>query len=217
MLLKNDGTLPFNKSIRKLALIGPWANATTVMQGNYFGVAPFLISPLLGAQRAGFEVVYAIGTNVTGNDTSGFAEALTAAKSADAIIFAGGLDETVEAESLDRLNVTWPGMQLDLVAELEKVGKPLVVTQFGGGQVDDTALKSNDRVRLSPLALYPRILTTSPGQRSRLGRLPWPERGRCAFRHPHRQSCARRPSSYHPVSRRLRHGDPDDGHVTPSA
>lgn len=150
VLLKNDGTLPFNKRIRKLVLIGPWANATTVMQGNYFGVAPFLISPLLGAQRAGFEVVYALGTNLTANDTSGFAEALTAAKGADAIIFAGGLDETVEAEGLDRLNVTWPGIQLDLVAELAKVGKPLVVAQFGGGQVDDTALKSSKGVCLSP-------------------------------------------------------------------
>ena len=123
-------------------------NATTLMQGNYAGVAPYLISPLLGAQQAGFEVEYVLGTNVTTtNDTSGFAAAVAAAKRADAVIFAGGLDETVERESLDRLNVTWPGNQLDLVAELGSVGKPLIVAQFGGGQLDDSALKSNRSVR----------------------------------------------------------------------
>lgn len=146
VLLKNDGTLPLSKRIRKIALVGPWANATTLMQGNYFGVAPYLISPLLGAQQAGFEVVYALGTNITTNDTSGIAAAVAAAKSADAVIFAGGLDETVEREEIDRLNVTWPGRQLDLVAELEKVGKPLIVAQFGGGQLDDSALKSSKAV-----------------------------------------------------------------------
>lgn len=50
VLLKNDGTLPFKKNIKKIALVGPWSNATTLMQGNYFGVAPYLVSPLLGAQ-----------------------------------------------------------------------------------------------------------------------------------------------------------------------
>lgn len=150
VLLKNDGVLPLSKRIRKLALIGPWANATTLMQGNYLGVAPFLVSPVLGAQQAGFEVEYVFGTNVTTrNDTSGFPAAIAAAKRADAIIFAGGLDETVEREEVDRLNVTWPGNQLDLVAELERVGKPLIVAQFGGGQLDDTALKHSRAVRLN--------------------------------------------------------------------
>ena len=148
VLLKNDGTLPFSKRVRKLALIGPWANATTLMQGNYFGFAPYLVSPLLGARQAGFEVEYVFGTNVTTvNDTSGFPAAVAAARRADAVVFAGGLDETVERESLDRLNVTWPGNQLDLVRELAAVGKPLIVAQFGGGQLDDSALKADRAVR----------------------------------------------------------------------
>ncbi len=70
------------------------------------------------------------------------------------MIFAGGLDETVEREEIDRLNVTWPGNQLELVAELEKVGKPLVVAQFGGGQLDDTALKNSKAVCLLPLLAF---------------------------------------------------------------
>ena len=118
------------------------------MQGNYFGFAPYLVSPLLGARQAGFEVEYVFGTNVTTvNDTSGFPAAIAAARRADAVVFAGGLDETVERESLDRLNVTWPGNQLDLVRELAAVGKPLIVAQFGGGQLDDSALKADRAVR----------------------------------------------------------------------
>jgi xylan 1,4-beta-xylosidase len=34
-LLKNDGTLPLSNSGSKLAVIGPWGQATTQMQGNY--------------------------------------------------------------------------------------------------------------------------------------------------------------------------------------
>ena len=150
VLLKNDGTLPLAADgMRKLALVGPWGNATTALQGSYFGVAPFLVSPLQGAQQAGFDVEYVLGTKISTDDTSGFAEAVAAAGRADVVIFAGGLDETIEAEQLDRLNVTWPGNQLDLVARLASVGKPLVVLQFGGGQVDDSLLKADSRVRVS--------------------------------------------------------------------
>ncbi|KAI0778756.1 glycoside hydrolase family 3 protein [Trametes elegans] len=179
VLLKNDGVLPLSRRIRKLALIGPWANATQLMQGNYQGVAPYLVSPLLGAQQAGFDVEYVLGTNVTTrNDTSGFPAAIAAAKAADAVIFAGGLDETVEREEVDRLNVTWPGSQLELVAELERVGKPLIVTQFGGGQLDDTALKHSRAVNAIIWGGYPgqsggaALFDILTGKAAPAGRLP---------------------------------------------
>ena len=56
-LLKNDGTLPLkiNKGM-KIALVGGWANATTQMQGNYAGIAPYLHSPLYAAQQTGATV-----------------------------------------------------------------------------------------------------------------------------------------------------------------
>jgi hypothetical protein len=86
------------------------------------------------------------GTTISGTSTSGFAAAMAAARSADAIVFAGGIDESVEAEGNDRTSIEWPGVQLRLIQNLATVGKPLVVVQFGGGQVDNTALKSNSAV-----------------------------------------------------------------------
>lgn len=146
VLLKNDGTLPFKSSIKKLAVIGPFGSATTQMQGNYQGTAPFLISPVQGLINAGFNATFTAGTTISGTNTSGFAAAVAAAQAADAIIFAGGIDNTIEAEGHDRMAITWPGNQLDLIAQLETLKKPLVVVQFGGGQVDSTVLKQNSSV-----------------------------------------------------------------------
>ncbi|KAI0052761.1 glycoside hydrolase family 3 protein [Auriscalpium vulgare] len=147
VLLKNDGTLPLSKSVKTIALIGPWANATAeAARGNYAGVAPFYISPLAALQSAGFNVNFVNGTGIDSNDTSGFAAAVTAAADADAIVYAGGIDQTIEAEGLDRMSITWPGNQLDLITQLAAQHKPLVVLQVSGGQVDSSSLKSNQGV-----------------------------------------------------------------------
>ena len=140
VLLKNDGILPITSKDKKIALIGPWANATTQMQGNYAGVAPFLHSPLYAAQQLGLDVSYALGTEISSTDTSGFAAALAAGNGSDIIIFAGGIDNSIEAEGKDRSTIIWPGNQLDLLSQLVALGKPVVVLQMGGGQVDDSSL-----------------------------------------------------------------------------
>lgn len=140
VLLQNDGILPVTSTDKKIALIGPWANASTQMQGNYAGVAPYLHGPLYAAQQSGLDVTYALGTAINSTDTSGFGEAISAANASDIIIYAGGIDNTIEAEGQDRLSIVWPGNQLDLISQLAGLGKPIVVLQMGGGQVDDSSL-----------------------------------------------------------------------------
>ena len=89
-LLKNDGqTLPLDFSLSdttgtdktkttdgdetaktRIAIIGPNGNATDTMQGNYQGIAPFLISPLKGIEALdGVSVTFSEGCDVnsTGN------------------------------------------------------------------------------------------------------------------------------------------------------
>ncbi|KAJ7590919.1 glycoside hydrolase family 3 protein [Mycena floridula] len=157
VLLKNDGTLPLKSTVKTLAMIGPWANATTQMQGNYFGIAFNLVSPLQAAINAGYTVKFATGTGIDTTDTSGFADAIAAAKAADAIIYLGGIDDSVEGESLDRLEITWPGNQLDLIGQLKALKKPLIVAQFGTS-VDSSSLKSDPAIGGMLWAGYPGML-----------------------------------------------------------
>ena len=177
VLLKNDGILPLSKAVRSIALIGPWANATTQLQGNYFGKPPYLISPLAAAKSAGFQVNFALGTGISSSSTEGFSDALTAAKKSDAIIYAGGIDNTVEAEGMDRQTLTWPGNQLDLVQQLSQVGKPMVVLQMGGGQVDSSSIKANSKIGSLVWGGYPgqsggaALFDILTGKRAPAGRL----------------------------------------------
>ncbi|KAL6857296.1 glycoside hydrolase family 3 protein [Trichoderma novae-zelandiae] len=177
VLLKNDGTLPLSKKVRSIALIGPWANATTQLQGNYFGPAPYLISPLEAAKKAGYHVNFELGTDIASTSTAGFANAIAAAKKSDAIIFLGGIDNTVEQEGADRTDIAWPGNQLDLIKQLSEVGKPLVVLQMGGGQVDSSSLKNNKKVNSLVWGGYPgqsggvALFDILTGKRAPAGRL----------------------------------------------
>jgi hypothetical protein len=175
VLMKNDGLLPLSPDGKIVAVIGPYTNATTTMQGNYFGNAPFIVTPFQGAQEAGFKVISAAGTTVNGTSSAGFVEAIHIAKLADIVVFAGGIDNTLEREGLDRNTISWPGNQLDLVENLASLGKPLIVVQFGGGQVDDTEILANEDVRNVSIS---RNLTTEKvytGSSNNLGRLPRPE------------------------------------------
>ncbi|GBE86378.1 Probable exo-1,4-beta-xylosidase [Sparassis crispa] len=177
-LLKNDGTLPLSPSYKTLALIGPWANATTQMQGNYAGIAPYLHSPLYAAQQLGFTVNYAAGPGVDDPTTSSFPAALAAANASEVIIFAGGIDDTVEAEAMDRYTITYPGVQLDFIDQLSQMGKPLIVLQMGGGQVDDSELLSNPDVNALIWGGYPgqdggtALMDIIVGNAAPAGRLP---------------------------------------------
>ncbi|KAL4966150.1 beta-xylosidase XylA [Aspergillus stella-maris] len=177
VLLKNDDTLPLSDNISSVAVIGPWANVTDELQGNYFGPAPYLISPLQGFHDSDLEVHYEKGTDLNSDSTSGFEAALSAARNADAIVFAGGIDNTLEAESLDRQNITWPGNQLDLIQQLSEFGKPLIVLQFGAGQVDSSTLKNNDNVNALIWGGYPgqsgghALVDVITGKRAPAGRL----------------------------------------------
>jgi xylan 1,4-beta-xylosidase len=156
-LLKNDGTLPLNKNANQnVAIIGPWGQATTQMQGNYQGTAPFLISPLAAINSTWKgKITFTQGTAINNNSTTGFAQALANAQAADVIIYMGGIDVSIEAEGMDRKTIAWTGNQLTLIQQLSALGKKLIVVQFGGGQLDDSSLLSNPAVNALVWGGYP--------------------------------------------------------------
>jgi beta-glucosidase len=51
VLLKNDGTLPLKKDIRTITVVGPFADSTRVMLGNYVGSNPRIVSALEGVRK----------------------------------------------------------------------------------------------------------------------------------------------------------------------
>ena len=122
VILKNDGTLPLSKKIRSVSLIGPWANATKQLQGNYFGAS--VSHKSIGCPES-FETRCDLRAwhQYSSFSTNGFADAVSAARKSDVIIYAGGIDNTIEAEGMDRQNITWPGNQLQLIEELSSLGK----------------------------------------------------------------------------------------------
>lgn len=94
VLLKNDNNLlPLKKHLKTIAVIGP--NAERNQLGDYTAqvIPQHIVSVLEGIQaKAGSEtkVVAVRGCGVLGNDKSGFAEAVRAAKSADVAILVVG-------------------------------------------------------------------------------------------------------------------------------
>ena len=155
-LLKNDGILPLKAGANStIALIGGWANATTQMQGNYEGIAPFLHSPLYAAQQLGLKVNYAPGPIYQPYGSNYSIPSLQAAQDADLIIYVGGIDVSVEAEAKDRYNVTWPQGQIDQISEVCSLGKQCVLVQMGGGQLDDTAWLNSENISAIVWGGYP--------------------------------------------------------------
>ncbi len=65
-----------------------------------------------------------------------FAQAVEAAKDADAVIFVGGLNHDIDSEGFDRSNMTLPYEQDLLIDALLDVRKDLIVTFVGGSPVE---------------------------------------------------------------------------------
>ncbi len=64
VLLKNDGVLPLKKSVRSIAIVGPLADQTAVLLGNYSGTPTHVVSMLEGmkAEFPGVKITYVPGT-----------------------------------------------------------------------------------------------------------------------------------------------------------
>ncbi|KAF2768813.1 1,4-beta-D-xylosidase [Teratosphaeria nubilosa] len=178
-LLKNDGTLPISiGSNTTIALIGGWANATTQMQGNYAGVAPYLHGPLYAAEATGATVnMVGVPSGQGDPTTDSWLQVWPAAEAADIIIYADGIDDDVEAEGMDRNNIGWAGAQLDMIGQLASYGKPFIVMQFGD-QLDNAPVVSNENVSALLWGGYPgqdggvAMFDIVQGKAAPAGRLP---------------------------------------------
>ena len=71
VLLKNDGTLPLAAGMKKILVVGPLAESTEVLYGNYAGTASHAVTALEGIRKQfpGARVSYVAGTNFLREET----------------------------------------------------------------------------------------------------------------------------------------------------
>jgi beta-glucosidase len=136
VLLKNDNqVLPLKKG-EKLAVIGALATSTRDMLGSWkaAGDWDFMKSSLdeIKEYNGDLNVIYSEGAKKFGNDRSRFAAAIATARRADKIIFFMGEDWEWSGEAASRTDISVPGVQTELLAELKKTGKPIVVVLMNG-------------------------------------------------------------------------------------
>lgn len=158
VLLKNvNEVLPLKPDqSATVAVIGPNAQATTVMQGNYYGTPCIPIITPQQAINKFSQVTYAEGCTVTGTDTSGFAAACTAAKGAKATIILAGLTNAVEHEGIDRTVLTWPGVQEQMILQTAQCSAgPVILVVFGGGPIDLTSVRDSKLISAILWVGYP--------------------------------------------------------------
>ena len=69
VLLKNDGVLPLKKSVKRIAIVGPLADQTAVLLGNYNGTPTHTVSMLEGmkAEFPDAKITYVPGTQFLSN------------------------------------------------------------------------------------------------------------------------------------------------------
>jgi beta-glucosidase len=152
VLLKNkDNILPLSKDIKSVAVIGPNAGRGEI--GDYSLPNDDIVSPLQGIRNilpGNCKINYEKGCGLWELDTSGFKEAVEAARNSEAtIVFVGetsiksyGIgwgretdDVILCGEGYDRHDLILPGVQQQLVEEVIKTETPTIVVLITGRPV----------------------------------------------------------------------------------
>ena len=133
VLIKNNGVLPL-AGAKTILVTGPLADAPHEQMGTWAfdGQKEHTLTPLT-ALRQEYDVIWEPGLDYSRDkDRSDFAKVRIAASRADAaVVFVG--EEAIlsgEAHSLSNLNLQ--GAQSELIAEVAKSGKPVVVVVIAG-------------------------------------------------------------------------------------
>lgn len=149
VLLKNgNGLLPLSGK-KNIVVVGPMIANKEDLLGWWWGqgMAEDVCS-IREAMATEFkgkaQVIFAEGCDMEGKNSEGFAEAVEAARQADVVVLCLGEKRRWSGENAPMASISLPAMQEELLAEVKKVGKPVVLVLFAGRPLDLS--------RLEPLA-----------------------------------------------------------------
>jgi beta-glucosidase len=141
VMLKNDqDTLPISNAARRVAVIGPLADASCEMRGVWWGAAPpeghATVLEGLRAALPQAEILHAAGVAIEGTDFSGIAGAVNHCAAADAVILCLGEAAVMSGEASSRAHLGLPGSQRRLAEAVldaaRSAGVPVIVVLFSG-------------------------------------------------------------------------------------
>lgn len=134
--------LPLRTDLRSLAVIGPLADDRHQVLGSWNAIArdEDAVSVLAGLRAAlpSARIVHARGVPVDSVDTSGIADAVRAAREADAVVLVLGEREAMSGEAAVRASVELPGAQRELAQAVvravraQDAAKPVVAVLLNG-------------------------------------------------------------------------------------
>lgn len=143
-LLTNNGVLPLQKNLRKIAVIGPNAADSVMMWGNYNGTPSKTVTILEGIQQKlpSADVEYLPGCDYVDDKDTDYAAVASSVADAEVIVFVGGISPSLEGEELqveipgfmkgDRSVIELPEVQHKMLAALKETGKPVVFVMCTG-------------------------------------------------------------------------------------
>jgi beta-glucosidase len=153
VLLQNKNKrLPLSKSVKSLAIIGPYANDNGVLNGNYNGTPSSPVNFINGIKAKLGSSTTIVNSNFIykpeklylnqKNATDSVQLTVESVKNADIIIFCGGISARVEGEESkldikgfykgDRTDINLPDVQLEALKALKATGKPVILVLTNG-------------------------------------------------------------------------------------
>lgn len=137
VLLKNENqTLPFPKSVEKIAVIGYLADSKADMLGSWAGDGRSEdVITLVEALKRKFpdkKIDYVPGCDSRCETDNGFNAAIEAVKQSDAAIVVAGETADMSGEAASRSNLDLPGLQNELIKLIHNTGKRYAIVLMNG-------------------------------------------------------------------------------------
>ncbi len=161
VLLKNENNLlPIKSSVKKIAVIGPLADDKDTPIGNWRaqGEANSAVSVVEGLKNTDLKskITYAKGVTlgegersflmplkINKTDRSGIPDAVAKAKEAELVVMVLGEDAFQSGEGRSQVNIGLAGLQLELLKEVHKVNKNIVLVLMNGRPLEITWAAEN--------------------------------------------------------------------------